>query len=219
MTMKKITFLLGALLAVAPVATASLPDELTDEYGQTVFSVTDPEYEWSQTDTKHVKVELKSQALLLESKSDDGFAFSVSELPVNAEDMPEFLFGFNLRNMKIDNKNKFGMIFDYEDTRNYKGLSISKKQYEYFTVKDGVYSTIKSGPVKYKGNDFKLILKRENGGIEFVLNGIEVCRLRKITLTSSYFGVFVAGKAKAEMPDFMLYIPEQEDTEQSTSNT
>lgn len=217
--MKKAIIIFGAFLAITLVASASISDELNDEYGQTIFSVTDPEYEWSQIDTKQVKVELKSQGLILESKIDDGFAFSVSELPIDVEELPEFLFGFNLRDMKVDNKNHFGMIFDYENTRNYKGISISKKQYNYFSVNNGVYSTIKSGPVKYKGNDFRLILKRENGGIEFVLNGIEVCRLRKISLISSYFGVFVSGKAKAAMPEFIMYIPEQEDTEQSTSNT
>ena len=218
MKMKKIIILLSAILAVAPFASAFIPDELTEDLGETVFSVTDPEYEWSQTETKQVKVELKSQALVLESKSEKGFAFSVSELPINVEDMPEFIFGFNLKDLKIDNDNKFGMIFDYQDIRNYKGISISKKHYEYFIVKDGVYSAIKTGLVKYKGNDFNLILRRENGGIKFILNGLEVCMLRKITLTSSYFGVFVSGKAKAKMPDFIMYIPEQEDTEQSTSN-
>lgn len=217
--MKKITFLVIALFAAVPNIYASLPEELTEECGQTAFSVTDPEYEWSQTDTKHVKVNLTSKGLFLESKNEDSFAFSVSELPIDIEELPEFLFGFKLSNMKIDNKNRFGMIFDYQDIRNYKGISILKKQYEYFTVIDGVYSAIKSGPVKYKGSDFTLILKRENGGIEFSLNGIEVCKLRKIKLTSSYFGVFIGGKAKAIMPEFILYIPQQEDTEQSTTNT
>lgn len=217
--MKKITFLVIALFATVPNVYASLTEELTKEYGQTAFSVTDPEYEWSQTDTKHVKVNLTSKGLFLESKNEDGFAYSVSELPIDSEELPEFLFGFKLSNMKIDNKNRFGMFFDYQDIRNYKGISISKKRYEYFTVTDGVYSPIKSGPVKYKGSDFTLILKRENGGIEFSLNGIEVCKLRKIKLTSSYFGVFIGGKAKAIMPEFILYIPQQEDTEQSTTNT
>ena len=64
MKMKKIIILLSAILAVAPFASAFIPDELTEDLGVTVFSVTDPEYEWSQTETKQVKVELKSQALL-----------------------------------------------------------------------------------------------------------------------------------------------------------
>lgn len=229
---------------LASYAMPAIPDEFGDEYGQVEFSATDPEYEWSQIDSKQIKVGFKSQSLQLESKSLDGFAYSVTELPINVEDTPEFLFGFTLNGFKPGDSSKneklasallskannanasnvmmmgsFGMLFDYQDIRNYKAIAIFQKTFQYYVVKDGVPSMIKSGPVKYKGNSFNLIMKRENGGIEFLLNGIEVCKLRKITLTSSYFGVFINGKGKAEMPSFMMYIPEQEDTEQSTSNT
>lgn len=216
--MKKIILTLSAVFAVSLSVSASLPDELTEEYGQTEFSVSDPEYEWSQMDTKKAKVFFKSQALVLDSKDANGSACTVSELPIDVEEMPEFIFGFNLIT-KVGNNSNFGMVFDYNDARNYKGISIDKKQYTYFTVKDGVYAVVKSGPVKYKGTNFTLLLKRESGGIEFVLNGIEVCKLRKIELTSSLFGAFVSGKAVAVMPSFIMYMPEQKDTEQSTSNT
>ena len=217
--MKKFLILISALLSVALASLASFTDGQLEKNGKFEFSVTDPEYEWSQMDTKQVKVVLKSQYLSLESKIDNGLAFSVSELPIDVEDIPEFAFGINLKGLKIDKKNSFGMIFDYQDMRNYKGISISKKQYNYFTVKDGVLTVVKNGPVKFKGDYFNLLLQRVNGGIEFFLNGIEVCKLRKISLTSSYFGVFINGKGKAQMPSFIMAIPEQEDTEQSTSNT
>lgn len=221
---------------------ATLPEELGEELGQVVFSANDPEYEWSQTDTKQIKVGFKSQSLQLESKDAKGFAYSVTELPLSVEDTPEFIFGVNINGFRpsdMDASQKlaskfgknlansatlkplgcFGMIFDYQDNHNYKAIAIYKKSYLYYVEKDGVISTVKSGPVKFKGDSFKLMMRRENGGIEFQLNGIEVCKLRKINLTSPYFGVFISGKGKAEIPDFIMYVPEQEDTEQSTSNT
>lgn len=216
--MKQIILIIGMLIASSVASYASIPDNL-EEYGQVEFSTTDPEYEWSQADSKQIKVSLKSQFLELESKNDDGLAYSVVELPIDVEDNAEFLFGFSLNGFKPNDKSGFGMFFDYLDIRNYKAIVISKKEYQYFVVKDGVASMVKSGPVKHKGDSFKLIMRRENGGIEIQLNGIEVCKLRKIRLTSSYFGVFINGKGKARMPSFMMYIPEQDDTEQSTSNT
>ena len=210
--MKKF-ILFSAFISIALVMTASIQDELTEELGQIQFSASDPEYEWSQIDTKQIKVGFKSQSLQLESKLMDGFAYSVVELPINVEDNAEFIFGFNLNGFKPTEASKFGMIFDYQDIRNYKALAISKKEYQYYGIKDGVASLIKSGPVKYKEDFFILIMKRENGGIEFWLNDIEVCKLRKIILSSSYFGVFINGKGKAEMPSFIMYVPEQEDTE------
>lgn len=229
------------LIVSSLVSHASLLDNL-EEYGQVEFSPTDPEYEWSQIDSKQIKVRLKSQKLMIESNKIDGFAYSVTELPINVEDTPEFIFGFTLNGFKPSNNSKneklasklrskedysdiclmmgsFGMLFDYQDIRNYKAIAIFQNTFQYYVVKDGIPSMVKSAPVKHKGNTFKLIMLRENGGIRFQLNGIEICKLRNITLTSSYFGVFINGKGKAEMPSFMMCIPEQEDTEQSTSNT
>lgn len=228
--MKQLIIFFAMLFASTLVSSAipSIPDEFGDEYGQVVFSTTDPEYEWSQIDSKQIKVGFKGQALQLESKIPDGFAYTVTELPIDVEDTPDFLFGFTIYGFKPSDLSKnnnalmtgsFGMLFDYQDIRNYKAIAIFKKTYQYYTVKDGVMSMVKSGPVKYNGNSFNLICKRENGGVEFQLNGIEVCKLRKIELTSSYFGVFINGKGKAVVPSFIMYIPEQEDIEQSTTNT
>lgn len=217
-------------IALVVSVSASAQDDITEEYGQ-VIPASDTEYEWSQTDTKRIKVGFsKSQSLQFESKIDFGFAYSVVELPIDVEDNGEFLFGFNLKGFKPSGSSKklkgsgliasgFGMMFDYQDDRNYKGIIISQKAYQYFVVKDGTSSMVKSGPVKYKGDSYKLIMKRENGGVEILLNGIEVCKLRKITLSSSYFGVFIQGKGKAEMPSFIMHIPEQEESEESTSTT
>ncbi|MBD5267803.1 MAG: hypothetical protein HDS41_06465 [Bacteroides sp.] len=217
--MKQILFTLGVIIASSLNSYATLPEDLNEEYGQVVFSANDPEYEWTQIDTKQIKVSFTSQSLQFESKDDTGVAYSVAELPISVEDTPEFIFGFNLKGFRPSDNRVFGMIFDYQDIRNYKAIAISKKTYQYYVVKDGVTATVKSGPVKFKGDSFKLIMRRENGGIEFQLNGIEVCKLRKISLTSSFFGVFISGKGTAEMPDFIMYVPEQEDTEVSTSNT
>ena len=145
-------------------------------------------------------------------------AFSVVELPIGVENNVEFIFGVDLEGPKLNDNNGVGMIFDYQDNRNYKAMMISKKQYCYIVVKDGISSTVRTGLVKYKGNKYQLILKRENGGAVFLLNGIEICKLRRISLTSSYFGVFVSGKAKTILSNFIMFVPDQEDTEQSTTD-
>lgn len=220
--MKRYTVLLQILMASATAAMAapSIPDEalIGAEADNHTIAVTDPEYEWSQTDTKKAKVEFKAQSLALESKDDKGMAYSVVELPINVENNAEFAFGLNLNGPKVEDSKSFGMLFDYQDMRNYKCLQIGKKQFAYIVVKDGIESIVKTGPVKHKGSSFSLVAKRDNGGIEFFLNGLQVCRLRKITLSSSYCGVCIGGKAKAELRSFIMYIPEQEDTEQSTTD-
>ncbi|MDE5784196.1 MAG: hypothetical protein K2H97_07775 [Prevotella sp.] len=220
--MKKYFFALSMFVASSVATFANnvysaieLPDA---DSTNVVFSVSDPEFEWSQTDTKKIKVLLNAEGLKFESKEDDGVALSIVELPINVENNREFIFGVNIQGPKLDDKKSFGLLFDYEDGRNYKGLTIFKKQYEYFVVKDGVRSSVKTGLVKFKGTTYKLNVKRENGGMEFTLNDIEVCKLRRISIASSYFGVYICGKMKALMPDFIMYVPDQEDIEQSTTD-
>lgn len=220
--MKRYAIILPMLITSTFAATAapSIPDEMLvgAEADNHTIAVTDPEYEWSQTDTKKAKVEFKAQSLALESKDDKGMAYSVVELPINVENDAEFAFGLNLNGPKLEDSKNFGMLFDYQDMRNYKCLQIGKKQFAYIVVKDGIESIVKTGPVKHKGSSFSLVAKRDNGGLEFFLNGLQVCRLRKITLSSSYCGVSIGGKCKAELRSFIMYVPAQDDTEQSTTD-
>lgn len=183
-----------------------------------IFSPTDPEYDWSQTYSKNIKVESKNVGFLMESKEENGTAFTIAELPIDIEDNCDFMFGVTLSGPKLDDKKSLGIIFDYEDARNYKGLAIFKKQFDYFVVKDGTMSSVKTGLVKMKGNTYTISMYRKNGKVEFKLNDLEICTLKKVSITNSMFGAFIHGKMKAIMPYFYMFNPEHMDTEQSTTN-
>lgn len=181
------------------------------------YSTTDPEYDWSQFDSKKIKVRSSANGLMLESKEDKGTASSIVELPVDTDEAANFWFGIHINTSKIDGDKCFGIVFDYEDANNYKGLAIFKKQYSYFTVKGGTLSSVKTGPVKFQGNSFLLMMKRANGGLEFTLNNIEVCKLKRITISNPYLGVFITGKMTAVVPHFYWHEISPEDYEQSTT--
>lgn len=229
--MKK-TIILAALLMALTTAPASaqgfsaaVATEQTDQPGATsgqsddiFFEISDPLYEWSEIDSKLAKVQLTSNGLLLESKTDNGVAFSIAELPINLEENSAFVFGAIFTGVKLNEKKMVGLIFDYEDGRNYKGIAVSKKQFEYFVVKDGVSTPVKTGLVKMKGDILALYMARHDGKVEFYLNDLEICTVKRISITSPMFGVFVQGKMKAMVPKFMMnsFVPEE--TEQSTTD-
>lgn len=183
-----------------------------------IFSPLDPEYDWSQSYSKKIKVESKNIGFLMESKEENGTAFTIAELPIDIENNCDFLFGVTLSGPKLDGNKSLGIFFDYEDTRNYKGLAIYKKQFDYFVVKDGSVSSVKTGLVKMKGNTYTISMYRKNGKVEFMLNDLEICTLKKVPITSSMFGAFIHGKMKATMPFFYMFNPEHMDTEQSTTD-
>lgn len=207
----------------APAPDSAQIQEMIDEYsasnpyiGKTI-DISDPQYEWSETDSKLAKVQLTSGGLLLESKADNGVAFSIAELPINLEENSEFVFGATFTGVKLNEKKMVGLIFDYEDARNYKGIAVSKKQFEYFVVKEGIATPVKTGLVKTKDGRLVLNMVRKNGKIEILLDGLEICTLKRVSITSPMFGMFVQGKMKATVPDFVMDNIVADDTEQSTT--
>lgn len=190
------------------------------EMANAVHSVSEPDFEWSEMGSKQIKVRLTDKGLQFESKEEGGVAYSIAELPINLEENSEFTFGVLITGVKLDDKKCIGLIFDYEDSRTYKGISIFKKQFEYFVVKDGVMSTVKTGLVKTnnKSNVYGLTMSRANGKVEFKLDGLEICTLKRVSIDSPMFGAFIRGKMKAIMPSFIMYNAETEDTEQTTTD-
>ncbi|MDE5800118.1 MAG: hypothetical protein K2H74_03725 [Paramuribaculum sp.] len=231
--MKKSVIILGALLCAASMQTyasdlvsggigkklgVTVPTVEGQEESDIIFDVSDPAYDWTQTDSKKIKVEIKGDGLVMESKEEDGVAFTIAELPIDIEEGSEFMFGVTLLGPKLDDKKSLGIIFDYEDARNYKALAIYKKQFDYFVVKDGTVSSVKTGLVKMKGNTYTIVMTRENGKVEFKLNDLEICTLKKVSITNAMFGAFIHGKMKALMPCFYMHNADHEDTEQSTTD-
>lgn len=198
--------------------TATTPELEGQEAESFTYETSDPEYDWSQFDTKKISVEIKHEGIVMTSKEDDGVAFTIAELPIDVDHNSEFLFGVTLLGPKLDEKKSIGLIFDYEDARNYKGIAIFKKQFEYFVVKDGTRSSVKTGLVKMKGGAYTITMQRQDGKVEFKLNDLELCVLKKVSITNAMFGAFIQGKMKAVMPVFYMYNAEREDTEQSTTD-
>lgn len=189
------------------------------EFNDSILSVADPLYEWSQYKEKNRSALITKNVLTLESKVKDASASSIIDLNFSPE-TDNFVFGIPFCGPKLSDELNVGIVFDYEDSRNYKGISISKSQYQYFTVKDGVTATVKNGLIKTKGAIYNLKLERQGDLILFYLNDLEYAKLNRIKLSSSYMGAFINGKGKTSIPFFIFKLIQPEgDTEESTSNT
>lgn len=121
--------------------------------------------------------------------------------------------------MREDNK-FVGLVFDYENDKNYRAFVVSKKEYVYYSVEKGERSIVKQGLVKPGKLISQILLKYDSSKIEFLLNGIEVTTLKRISLNSSQLGIIIEGKTKAVCKDFMFYtINSETEHEESTSDT
>jgi len=217
MTMKRL--ILSLLLSATASATIYAEKPFINILDDTtaIYDVTNPNFEWSQTIEKDIKVILENDGLVLESKKEAQMIFSVVDLPVNPEE-DSFNYGIIMTGPKLDDKKNVGIIFDYTDNHNFKGISINNKQYCYFASKNGEYSTIKTGLIKVKGNVFNMQMTKQGDKVLFSLNGIEFAKLNKVKIENSIFGVFIKGKTKAKVSSLLFRIDEKDDSEQSTTD-
>lgn len=180
----------------------NVPDENAGE--KFIFPTSDINYEWSQFKTKTGSSLILKNSLVLESKKEDQRVLSVVELPANTEN-DTFIYGASFCGPKLNESTKLGIIFDYSDNRNYKGIAINKTQFFYFITKDGIISDIKTGLIKNQGTNYNLVMSKTGDKIRFIFNGIEFAKINKVSIKNPFFGVFLEGKGKTEIPSFIYY--------------
>lgn len=186
-----------------------------DEADKNMIPVNSPEYEWSQFDSKVGKALLTESGLQVESKVNGGAVLSTVEL--DFDPASDFTFGLLMTAKPEDNK-YVGVVFDYQNNRNYKVLSVSKKQFVYYTVDNGAMAVVKQGLVKTGKLIVDIKLAKKGDKIGVTLNGIEAATLKNIKLSSPNCGIIVEGKYKVMLSNFYFKqeLPDT-GTEQSTS--
>lgn len=191
-------------------------DEASEfEEGTIVVTMDDPAHEWSQFDSKEGKAMLlKDGSFILESKSDQFSAITITELDL----APDTDLSIGLKLMAAPQEDKYvGLVFDYANNRNYKAFLVSKKTFKYIIVEGGETSEIKQGLVKTGKTIESITFNKLGDKIDVRVNGLDTTILKKVQISNMNLGVIVCGKYKANI--FSLYFKEHisEDTEQSTT--
>ena len=198
----------------------SSADSYSDEYDETdkMIDITDPEYEWSQSDAKNACALMTEHGLMLKNKKSELITLSTVDLPFNI-DNDEFTYSLNifLTGKKIDKDCTLGIVFDYEDNRNYKAVIINNSQYSYINIKEGVEHIKDTGLIKLPGHTFVMSIKREGDIIYFSIDDIEYAKLRNVEIKHIKFGVLASGKQEVYIPQFLFDIADKEESEQSTT--
>ncbi len=208
------------MMAFSP--TAMVAEGINGDDYSTIESipVSDLRYEWSQDESKEIRVLIEDDELVMKSKDDEGTAMSIVELPVDVQN-DEYVFGLSFTEPKPEEEKSFGMIMDFENNRNYKAIRIYKKKFEYVSVEDGKSLVVKTGLLKFnkksKDKSNTLLIHHIGGNVTIVVNGLEMTTLKRLKLNNPVFGAFVSGKNEAVVPSFQFKVVERVDAEQSTT--
>lgn len=196
----------------------AMESENSADENDRIISFDNPDYEWSQFDTKDAKAILKGNGLLLESSKSDRTVLSVAEFPIDL-DNPEFSYKVIFTSANLGDNKYVGLVFDYLNDRNYKAVMVNKKTFTYFTVEKGETSVVKQGLVKSGMFASILSISLQGEKMEIKLNDLEVSAINRVKITSPILGVMISGKMKAFCSGFYFAVPEpNENIEQSTTD-
>ena len=178
--------------------------------------IDDPNYEWSQFDSKAGKCMIdKNGNLTLESKTDNQSVVTTTELNIDTESDFDLMLSLLA---KPENGKNVGIVFDYENNRNYKAFIVNKKEFVYYVVEKGEVSIVKQGLVKPGKLISSLGFHKTGDKLTMMLNGVEVTTLKKVPLATPNFGLIVNGKYKVVLCGFTFRLDIPDDEEQPTTD-
>lgn len=221
-----LVLMLPALVAGAQSFSETLDQKVVDyEAGKMnaddftgLVLTSDPEFEWMQFDEKTGKAMLTKKGLELESKKDGSLIFSCCDLPVNVVD-DDFSVIFSMNPDGFSDDKPFGIVYDYENDRNFKALLIFKKGFQLVEMAKGEMSVSRKGVYKAKNKKSMLIgITKENGKLVFSINSLPLATLKKVDLTNSSFGFIVGNKAKLTCNYLAYAIAPRDDSDAPTAD-
>lgn len=178
----------------------------------------DPEFEWMQFDEKAGKAMLTKKGLELESKKDNNLIFSCCDLPLNVID-DDFSVIFSMNPDGFSDEKPFGIVYDYENDRNFKALLVFKKGFQLVEMAKGELSISRKGVYKAKNKKTMLIgITKENGKLTFTINGLQLATLKKVDIANPSFGFIVGNKAKLTCNYLVYAIAPREDPDDPTAD-
>lgn len=201
-----------------PTAEAQeLPDgepDMADESmaaGMVNLAADDTNLDWSQFDSKTGKAAFSKKGFLdIESKDDKRPVMTVTEIPV----IPDANYEIAVSLQAKPEDDKFvGIVFDYQNQKNYKSIVVSKKTFVYSVTERGDESVVKEGLVKPGKLISNIGFRKEGTVVRFLLNDVEVSKIKNVDITTPIFGVIVGRKGKASIAGISYRVDEQQETE------
>lgn len=139
---------------------------------------------WDETYEKEYSVGLMDGYLQLKNTKKDHFVYSVTEMPVNAEADFKIISRFTVP--KLNDKCKFGIIFNYVDESTFSCFAVSEKRYELFNRIDGEDRRSRHGSIILNaGKNKEVVIELEKKGGKLIFN---VDEMEAITITKRIEG-------------------------------
>ncbi len=196
--MKNVLFLLVTLLSITRI-NAQSPYEVVD-------NMDDNKFRWEEFYNKEFSNSFVNGYMILENKLDDSAVYSITDLPLSLD--RNFKITTDVIISKIDEKHRFGVLFNFEDESNYSSFILAEGHCKVYNCKNGTISVVKQMDIILKSGrnkEVKIEIERKGSKLIFSVDDMEFASISKKILDYPSFGYIVYGKNSLKIDDVKIF--------------
>lgn len=161
-------------------------------------------YGWEEKVEKKKSATIKDGYLVLTNKKKEGSIEITTRLPLQVK--KRFKVTSKLLIPKLNNENRFGVIFNKIDDENYLAFLVKKENYYLINKENNTTTLEKTGKIKLKegkNQTVTIILENKGGKLIFVVNGMTAIEVKQ-DLRYSDFGFYSEGSGTIKIDEILI---------------
>lgn len=161
-------------------------------------------YGWEEKVEKKKSATIKDGYLVLTNKKKEGSIEITTRLPLQVK--KRFKVTSKLLIPKLNDENRFGVIFNKIDDENYLAFLVKKENYYLINKENNTTTLEKTGKIKLKegkNQTVTIILENKGGKLIFVVNGMTAIEVKQ-DLRYSDFGFYSEGSGTIKIDEILI---------------
>ncbi len=161
-------------------------------------------YGWEEKVEKKKSATIKDGYLVLTNKKKEGSIEITTRLPLQVK--KRFKVTSKLLIPKLNDENRFGVIFNKIDDENYLAFLVKKENYYLINKENNTTTLEKTGKIKLKegkNQTVTIIFENKGGKLIFVVNGMTAIEVKQ-DLRYSDFGFYSEGSGTIKIDEILI---------------
>lgn len=161
-------------------------------------------WQWDEFYEKSCSAGIEDGFLVIKNSNSETSVRSVVEFPVDID--KNFKITLKMMPERINDRNWFGFVYNYEDENNFNSFLIQEKKYLIINKVNGVSSISRQGGIILKSGKNKevtLEIEKKGNKLIFTVDNMEVISITKI-LKFNTFGCCIYGDGTLKVDEVLL---------------
>jgi hypothetical protein len=165
----------------------------------------DNKWDWNEIAEKKKSVSIQDGYLVLQCKKDEISVVTATRFPLQIRDNFKITYTFLIP--ALDDKNQFGIIFNWQDEDNYSAVLL-KENYYCFVNRENESSYVdKKGKIilkKGKNKTVTVVMEKIGSKLIFSVDGMQIYE-KTMALKHPYFGFYSENKSTIKIDEIVIH--------------